>query len=267
MLGFLLALTARAVTGCTPASQAAAGVTLAGSTSVEPFAELLAEEYARKYPQAPVINIQGGGSTAGIEAAISGTADMGMSSRALKESELAAGLVAQPIAYDAIAVVVHPENPVSSLTSEQVQGVFAGEISNWRQVGGHDHDIVVVVREEGSGTRGAFDELMMRGTRVSRRALRQDSNGAVRVIVNSDRNAIGYMSLGIVGQYVKPVALDGVKPTVQAAVEGDYTLVRPFLFCWKGELITGAKDFLAYCLSPEGQAVLGIEGLIPVEEA
>jgi len=234
---------------------------------VQPFAELLAEEYARQHPTEPVINIQGGGSTAGIEAALTGAADIGMSSRALKESESAQGLVSQPIAYDAIAVVVHPTNPIASLSSEEVRSIFAGEIGNWSQLGGTDDTITLVVREEGSGTRGAFDELMMGDAKVSPRALRQDSNGAVRVIVNSDRNAIGYMSLGIVGDFVKPVALDGVMPTVEASVAGDYFLVRPFLFTWLGQLSAPAQRFVDYCLTAEAQAILGLEGLIPVEGA
>jgi len=255
-------------TGCGPvASSAGGGISVAGSTSVQPFAELLAEEYARERPTAPVVNIQGGGSTAGIEAALTGAADVGMSSRELKDSELAQGLVSQPIAYDAIVVVVHPDNPVAALTSEEVRRIFAGEVDNWSQLGGGDDRITLVVREEGSGTRGAFDELMMGDTRVSARALRQDSNGAVRVIVNSDRNAIGYMSLGIVGDFVKPVPLDGVTPTVEASMAGDYFLVRPFLFTWLGELSAPAQRFVDYCLTAEAQAILGLEGLIPVEGA
>lgn len=269
VLALLLGLAAGSVAGCGPSASSAGGgdLSIAGSTSVQPFAELLAEEYARQHPDAPVVNIQGGGSTAGIEAALSGTADIGMSSRALKESELAQGLVRQPIAYDAIAVVVHPSNPISELTSEQVRQVFSGEIDNWSALGGSDHAITLVVREEGSGTRGAFDELMMEDTKISVRALRQDSNGAVRVIVNSDPNAVGYMSLGIVGDWVKPVTLDGIAPTVEASMAGEYFLVRPFLFTWLGQLSEPAQRFLDYCLTPEAQAILSLEGLIPVEGA
>ncbi len=253
--------------GCGPRGAGAeSGIILAGSTSVQPFAELLAEVYAREYPEAPVVDIQGGGSSAGIEAALAGIADIGMSSRNLKEAELAQGLVVQPIAYDAIAVVVHSSNPVDGLTSDEVRAIFAGEIRNWSRVGGPDEPITVITREEGSGTRGAFQELLMEESRITDLALRQDSNGAVRVIVNSDRNAIGYMSLGIVGGYVKPLALDGVVPTVEAAVSGEYRLVRPFLFTWLGELGPSAADFLEYVLSPGAQKVLGSEGLIPVKE-
>ncbi|NPV08272.1 MAG: phosphate ABC transporter substrate-binding protein [Anaerolineae bacterium] len=267
ILAFLWCALATSLGACVPSSGGTAGgIVLAGSTSVQPFAELLAEEYAREHPSEPVINIQGGGSTAGIEAALSGTAEIGMSSRALREAELAEGLSYQPIAYDAIAVVVHQDNPISSLTSEQVRQIFSGEITTWSQLGGPERPITLITREEGSGTRGAFEELLMQDSRISDRALRQDSNGAVRVIVNSDPAAIGYMSLGIVGTFVKPVALDGVQPTTRAAIEGEYALVRPFLFVWRGELSPPARKFVDYCLSPPAQGILSGEGLIPVEE-
>lgn len=254
-------------TGCSlrPGS-AASGIILAGSTSVQPFAELLAEDYERRFPSEPIVNVQGGGSTAGIEAALSHTADIGMSSRPLKPKELEAGLAAQPIAYDAIAVVVHPSNPVSELSAAEVRAIFAGEITSWNQVGGEDREIVIVTREEGSGTRGAFEELVMEGQRITPLALRQDSNGAVRVIVSSDPAAIGYISLGIVGEVVKPVALDGVVPTASAAISGEYPLVRPFLFVLNGEPTDDAREFIGFVLSPESQAILGHEGLIPVED-
>jgi len=251
------------VTTACGARQAGDQIVLAGSTSVEPFAELLAEHYMAEHPEAPTIDVQGGGSTAGIEAAISHTADIGMSSRQLKEAEKALGLEVQVIAYDAIAVVVHPENPVDALTTEQVRAIFAGEIRNWREVGGENRPITVVTREEGSGTRGAFQELVMGESRITPLALRQDSNGAVRVIVSTDRAAIGYMSLGIVSNVVKPLALDGIVPSARAAVEGQYRLVRPFLFVWLGQLRPAAKAFVDYVLSPPAQAILAAEGLIP----
>ncbi|MGQ9553280.1 MAG: phosphate ABC transporter substrate-binding protein [Anaerolineae bacterium] len=254
--------------GCahSPRSEAA-GIILAGSTSVQPFAELLAEDFAHRYPDSPIINVQGGGSTAGIEAALTHTADIGMSSRDLKEKERGAGLTSEPIAYDAIAIVVHLDNPVSALTSEQVRAIFSGRIGNWRQVGGEDRPIIIITREEGSGTRGAFEEMLMKGERISDLALRQDSNGAVRVIVSSDRAAIGYISLGIVGNVVKPVALDGVLPSVEAALAGQYPLVRPFLFVLNGQPSRPAQRFIDFVLSADAQAILAKEGLIPVKQS
>lgn len=243
---------------------ASSGLVVAGSTSVQPFAELLAEQFARENPTLPPVNVQGGGSTAGIEAVQTHAADVGMSSRDLKDAEVATGLTAFPIAHDAIAIVVHPSNPVRSLTSAQVQGIFSGQITSWSQVGGPNWPIVVVTREEGSGTRSAFQDLLMGKAQITDQALRQDSNGAVRVIVSSDKAAIGYMSLGIVGGVVTPLTLDGVTPTAEAALKGDYKLVRPFLFVFSQEPSGEARQFLDYCLSPEAQKTLASEGLIPV---
>ena len=254
--------------GCARSSRSeTTNIILAGSTSVQPFAELLAEDFAHRYPDGPVINVQGGGSTAGIEAALTHTADIGMSSRNLKEDEQNAGLTPKPIAYDAIAIVVNLGNPVSALTSEQVRAIFSGQITNWRQVGGEDRPIVIVTREEGSGTRGAFEEMLMKGERISDLALRQDSNGAVRVIVSSDRAAIGYISLGIVGNVVKPVALDGISPSVEAVLAGQYPLVRPFLFVLNGQPSPPVQRFIDFVLSADAQAILAKEGLIPVEQS
>ncbi len=253
---------------CKPQGEAAVSsssqVTLAGSTSVEPFAELLAERYMDSHPDAPAINVQGGGSTAGVRAALSGAADIGMSSRNLKPEEAAQGLTTQVIARDAIAVIVHPDNPVDNLSLAQVRGIFSGEIRNWRQVGGADRRIVVITREEGSGTRGAFEELVMDEEPITLSALRQDSNGAVRVVVAGDRYAIGYISLGLVNHQVKAVRLDGVEASVESVRDGSYGLSRPFLFLWKGELSASARAFIDYVLSPEGQSILAKEGLVTV---
>jgi len=258
--GALLALAA-----CHPRGEAGAfaeQLTLAGSTSVEPFAEMLAEHYMVEYPDTVTINVQGGGSTAGVRAALSGAADIGMSSRNLKPEEVEQGLGTQLIARDAIAVIVHPRNPVTDLTLAQVRGIFAGHITNWAQVGGENRSIVVVTREEGSGTRGAFEDLVMEGNPILLKALRQDSNGAVRVIVGGDRYAIGYISLGLVDERVRAVRLDGMVASVENARSGAYGLSRPFLFLWKGELTPSAEAFVAYVLSAEGQRLLAQEGLV-----
>ena len=260
-LGFL--------TGCRPVEESGSSttqVTLAGSTSVQPFAELLEEHYVTTHSPASAINVQGGGSTAGVQAAESGIADIGMSSRNLKEAELALGLKTLPIARDAIAVIAHPSNPITNLSLQQVRAIFAGQITNWSNVGGKDVDIIVVTREEGSGTRGAFESLVMGDDRITLRALRQDSNGSVRVIVAGHPDSIGYISLGIVDERVKALYLDGVTPSTENVVNGSYSLARPFLFLWKTEPSPAAQDFIDYVLSAEGQKLLAAEGLIPVKE-
>jgi len=239
------------------------GITLAGSTSVEPFAELLAEKYMAEHLQSPPINVQGGGSSAGIQAALSGNAEIGTSSRWLREEEK--GLEAILIAWDAIAIIVHPSNPLSDLTLNQVREMFAGRIDNWASLGGSDRPITLVTREEGSGTRGAFEELVMGGERITPAALRQDSNGAVRVMVAGDPEAIGYISLGIVDKRVKPLSIEGVFPSRETVSSGTYGLVRPFLFLVKGEPQGLAKEFIDYVLSPSGQEILEEEGLVRVK--
>jgi len=267
---YALAVWSGFLCGCSRPSQdidsPGRGVTVAGSTSVQPFAELLEEHYAAKNPGAAPINVQGGGSTAGVRAAASGIADIGMSSRNLKDEELASGLQTLPIARDAIAVIVHPTNPATHLSTEQVRGVFSGGISSWSGLGGEEATIVVVTREEGSGTRGAFEDLLMGGASISAGALRQDSNGAVRVIVAGNPAAIGYISLGVADERVKTLRLDGVKPTIESVVSGEYALARPFLFLWKTELSPAAQAFVDFVLSTEGQILLASEGLVPVEE-
>jgi phosphate transport system substrate-binding protein len=256
--GILLSLLLLVATGC---ARSSGGITVAGSTSVQPFAEMLSEEYAIAHP-AERVNVQGGGSSAGIEAVTSGAAEVGMSSRELKGEETK--LVRVEIARDAIAVVVHPTNPVRDLTIAQVKGIFAGQIRRWSEVGGPDHRIVVVTREEGSGTRGAFQDLVLgKDAEVDPGALVQDSNGAVRQLVSSDPSAIGYISLGLVNEGVRAVPLGGAAPTAENVNAGKYKLVRPFLFVLRPGTEDGpAKGFIQYVLSAEGQKSLAREGLL-----
>ena len=238
-------------------------LTVAGSTSVQPFAEKLAEHYMADHPGV-AINVQGGGSTAGVRAAETGAAQIGMSSRHLKDAE-AAALHQVTIALDGIAIIVNAASPVAGLTRTEVAAIFAGELTRWSQVGGPDRPIHFVTREEGSGTRGAFEEMVMGKKEIAPRALVQDSNGAVREIVASDPNALGYISLGLVDRRVRAVAVDGVLPTHDAIVAKSYAVVRPFLFLTRGEPAGAARTFVDYVLGSEAQRLLGLEGLIPVQ--
>jgi phosphate transport system substrate-binding protein len=229
-----------------------------GSTSIEPFAEMLAQEYEKTYP-GRYVNVQGGGSTAGIQAAINGIADIGMCSRALKADET--GFKDFIVARDGLAVVIHPSNPVGNLSRAQIQKIFAGDIINWKPLGGEDRPIRVITREEGSGTREAFMKLVMGKARVSRKALTQESNGAVKELVRNDPGAIGYMSLGL-AHGLKLAVVDGVAPSTEAVVSGQYPLVRPFLFVTRGEPSDRARAFIDYMLSPPSQQLLEQEGLV-----
>jgi phosphate transport system substrate-binding protein len=240
-----------------------AGITVAGSTSVEPFAELLAEEYMSSHPESHIY-VQGGGSTAGIEAAISGAANIGMSSRNLTKSEK--NLNAVTIAKDAIAVIVHPSSPVDDLPLDKIKEVFSGKIANWKELGGPNHPIDIVTREEGSGTRESFQKFVMGKEDISLGALVQDSNGAVRQVISSDSNAIGYISLGLVNDQVKALRISGIEPNLTNVHNGKYTLVRPFLFVFSKEPVGQAKSFLEFVLSPQAQKLLLREGLVPIIE-
>jgi len=256
----LLLLAILAGIGC---QRSRAGITVAGSTSVEPFAELLAEEYMAKHPETHIY-VQGGGSTAGIEAAMSGAANIGMSSRNLIDTEKK--LDAVTIAKDAIAVIVHPTSPVGDLPLDQISKIFSGKIANWKALGGPNHSIDIVTREEGSGTRESFQKFVMGKEDISLGALVQDSNGAVRQVISSDPNAIGYISLGLVNGQVKALRISGVQGNLTNVYNGKYVLVRPFLFVFNGEPAQEARSFLDFVLSPSAQKLLLREGLVPVLE-
>lgn len=236
---------------------------IAGSTSVQPFADKWAEVFMEKRPDT-VIDVQGGGSSAGIQAVKTGAAHIGMSSRELKEDEM--DLFQIEVAHDGLAIIVHPDNPLNNLSIDQVKSIFVGEIITWETLNGQNKPITVVVREEGSGTRGAFQELVMGKSRITKKAIVQDSNGTVREIVSRDPNAIGFISLGLVNDRVKALALDGVAPSEEAILNKEYKLVRPFLFLTK-EAPTGlAREFIDFVLSPEIQELVHKEGLIPVRK-
>jgi len=256
----LLALSVAALPGCRAGRQST-DLTLAGSTSIQPFADKWAEVFMKSHPDFGV-NVQGGGSSAGIQACKSGACEIGMSSRELKADEK--DLVEIVVARDGLAIIVHPSNPVRGAKVGGIKQIFAGDLRNWKLLGGPDRSITVVTREEGSGTRGAFQELVMGKTRIYKGAITQDSNGTVREIVAHDPNSVGFISLGLVNTQVKALDLDGASASEDHIRDGSYKLVRPFLFVSQGEPSGHSKDFIDFVLSPEGQALIKKEGLLPV---
>lgn len=236
-------------------------VTIAGSTSVMPFTEKLAEYFMLDNPDY-VIEVQGGGSTAGIQACVNRTVDIGMSSRHLKDDEKA--LTDITICNDGIAIVVNPGNPLDTLTIEQIRGIFGGGIKNWKELGWIDREIDAVSREEGSGTRGSFEDLIMNKLEIDDGIMVQDSNGSVKEVVATDPYAIGYISLGLLDERVKGLAVNGVSPTMEEIKSGAYGIVRPFLFLTNGEPGETAQIFIDFVLSEEGQTILQKEGLIDI---
>jgi len=253
-----------------PAEPEPAGtqISVAGSTTVQPVAEALAEMFTAKNPDVQ-IDVQGGGSSVGVKSAGEGTVDIGAASREVKESELVdfPNLVIHTIARDGIAIAVNPDVAVDGLTKDEVRDIFAGEIVNWSEVGGPDAAITVVSREEGSGTRGAFEEMVMGkdGPVIVDTALLFPSNGAVRTAVSTTPDSIGFLSFGYLDESVKALDVDGVEATVENALSGDYPVVRPLNMLTDGEPSGIVKEFLDFILSDEGQAVVVEEGYLSVK--
>ena len=249
-----------------PPEEAGGQLQIAGSSTVQPLAQSLAEAYVEMHPDVE-IDVQGGGSSVGVKSAAEGTTPIGNASRALKDSEMEEfpDLIAHTIARDGIAVVVHPDVPVDGLSLDEARQIFAGEITNWSEVGGPDENIIVVSREEGSGTRGAFEDMVMGDEAlIVDTALLQPSNGAVKTTVSTTPLSVGYISFGYLDDSVKPLAIDGVEPTVANAQSDEYPVVRPLNMVTKGEPTGLAKAFLDFIMSGEGQAIVA-EEYIPVE--
>lgn len=238
-------------------------INIIGSTSVQPLAQELADAFA-KVESGIQIDIQGVGSTAGVKAANDGTADIGTASRELKSEEKEWGLTEHVIARDGIAIAIHPSNPVTDLTTEQAAKIFKGEISNWSEVGGENKEIIVVSREAGSGTRGAFEEILGIENELSDTALVAEGNGAVKQNIATKEAAIGYVSLGYIDESIKPLKIDGVEATVETIKANEYPVARPFLMITKGELKPEVQAFIDFIMSSEGQEIVG-EGYIPVK--
>ena len=261
LLGFLGALLGSG--GCNSASDPTSRpLCIAGSTSVQPFAEKLAEIYMQRHPGAR-IDVQGGGSSAGIYAATQGAADLGASSRELLGAEKK--LLEIPIAFDGIAVVVHPSNPLTTIGLAEIRLIFGGAVNNWSFLKLPPHAIDLITREEGSGTREAFEHLVMGKGEITPAALVQDSNGSVREIVAGDPYSIGYISAGLVDNRVKALAIDGVLPTRDNIKNHTYKLTRRFLLVSRAAPAGSCKDFVNFVLGPQGQGILEAEGLVGVK--
>ncbi len=261
LIVFLIALLLAG--GCNSSSQTSSRpLCIAGSTSVQPFAEKLAEIYMRRHPGTR-IDVQGGGSSAGIYAATNGAADLGASSRELLGAEKK--LIEIPIAYDGIAIIVHPSNPLTNITLAQIRRIFTGAVTNWRALGLPPHAMDVITREEGSGTREAFEHLVMGKQEITPTALVQDSNGSVREIVAGDPYSLGFISAGLVDNRVKALAINGVLPIRENIKNHTYKLVRRFLLVARTKPAGPAEAFIHFILGPNGQKILEKEGLVGVK--
>ena len=260
-VAFIIIISTFILSGCGAGSRST--VIMAGSTSVQPYAEVLAEKYMMQY-QDRAVDVQGGGSSTGIRAAQSGTADIGMSSRNLSDEEQELWHVI--IARDGLVLIVHPDNPVDGLTLEQVRLIYIGVVTNWSELGGLDRRIHVITREEGSGTRGAFEDMLMDGSLITSRAIVQNTNGSVRQLVSNDVNSIGFLSLGLADHTVKALELDGIAASWDNVMNGSYSLYRPFYFVSAEEPVGLVKSFIDFTMSEEGQQILITEGLVTNSE-
>ena len=238
-------------------------ISMVGSTSMEKFANALSEAFMEKYPKVTV-TAEFVGSGAGIEAVSNGTADIGNSSRSLTDEEKAGGLEENIVAIDGIAVIVHPDNDVEDLTTDQLKKIYTGEITNWSEVGGVDEAIVVVGREAGSGTRGAFEELLGIEDQCQY-AQELNETGAVLAKVAKTSGSIGYVSLDVLDDTVSPLQLDGVEPSEKTVKDGSYALQRPFVMATNGKISEQSKQVQAvfdFINSDDGQKIIEKVGLV-----
>ena len=250
-------------------SGATGRISVTGSTTVLPIAQALAERYM-DLNQGADIRISGGGSSVGVAAVGEKTAGIGMASRELKEAETAKYPALKPIAIarDGIAVIVHPSNTVPHLTLDQVRGIYAGNVTNWKDVGGQDQQIVAIGRDSASGTREFFTEKVMGTTNTTATMLEKNSNGAIQSSVAPNPGAIGYVGLGYVDATVRavPLSVDGttVEPSIENVIDDRYPVARELYFVTSGDATGLARDFIAFALSDEGQQIVEKEGFIPV---
>lgn len=245
-------------------------IVVKGSTTVLPIAQKAVEVYVKKYPGVN-ISLSGGGSGDGIKALIDGITHIANSSRELKPEEEAKAKaknvnpVAHIIAYDAVVPIVHPSNKVKSLTLDQLSQIYQGNIRNWQEVGGDNLPIVVVSRDSSSGTFETWGHIVMKGARVTPRALMQASNGAVIQAVAKNKYAIGYVGMGYLNQMVKPLAVDGISASVETVRAKKYPVSRPLYMYTNGKPKDEVASFIDFILSKEGQKLVKELGFVPVK--
>jgi phosphate transport system substrate-binding protein len=249
----------------TPTADALTGrLTLVGSTTIQPLISSIASDFMLLHPNVN-LDIAGGGSAVGISAVHEGTADIGMASRILTDDE-SKGISQYQIAIDVLAIVVHPDNPVKSLTLTQIQDIYFGRVTNWKDLGGLDQVIVPVQRELSSGSRGAFDEMVLeKQTATASNIETSVTAGDAAARISNEEGAIGYIGFGNIDSTLKVLGVNGVIPNQVTAKDGSYPLIRPL------SLMTGpltqplAQTFIDYVLSPAGQKRINDLGWIPVK--
>jgi phosphate transport system substrate-binding protein len=253
----------------TGASYAAQPIVIKGSTTVLPIAQAALEAYMKKNPGVQ-ISLSGGGSGEGIKALIDKTTDIATSSREIKKEEITLAEtkgvkpVTHVVAYDAIIPVVHPKNKVTNLSIDQLSQIYQGKITNWKEVGGTDLQIVVISRDSSSGTFESWDHFIMKKAKVTPKAQMLASNGAIVTAVSKNRYAIGYLGMGYVNKSLKSLPVDGVKASVETALSKKYPLSRELYMYTDGEPTGEVAKFIAFVKSADGQKIVAKEGFVPL---
>ena len=257
----VIALAALTLAGC--AKKDTSPVTTDGSTSMEKVIGTLGEAFTEKEGINVTYNPTGSGS--GIQAVSEGRCDIGLSSRALKDDEKASGLKETIVALDGIAIIVNPQNPVKDLSLEQIAKIYTGEITNWKDVGGEDAEIVLIGREAGSGTRDGFESIT-KTKDVCQYRQELTSTGDVITTVSQNPNAIGYASLAAIKDSVKALTVNGVAPTEATVKDGTYLVQRPFVLVTKegAALSETAQKFFDFVTSADAASIISAAGAVPV---
>jgi len=244
-------------------------VTVAGSTTVLPFVQQCADEFMDFSPTTEIL-VSGGGSSVGIQAVGEGYADIGMASRDVKEIERGKypELIQHVIARDGIAMIVHPANPVSAMTLEELRAVYRGDITNWNELGGSDMPIVVVGRDGASGTREFFHDRVMKKDDFVPTQLEKNSNGAIHQTVALTPGAIGYVGLGYIDDRVRALSISHegrlIEPTTENVIHGDYPIARTLILVTRGQPREPVRVFLDFITGPDGQTFVEKEGFVRV---
>ncbi len=264
---FLLFVVLFAVTATTTATAASNSIVLDGSTTVGPLAKTFASYFTKKYGVRVTVSESGSGN--GAKSLINGSCTIAAMSRAMKAAEIAAARtkgvnpVAHVVALDGLAMIVHPANPVRSLSKAQISSIYRGTITNWREVGGPNARIVVIQRESNSGTQESFKELVSgKGVQITGSAETQSSNGSVKSRVSTTLSAIGFVGLGFVDRSVKVVAVNGVLPSLTMVKNGTYPITRPLFFYTNGQPAGSVRQFIELPKTKDGKRMITELGFI-----
>jgi phosphate transport system substrate-binding protein len=241
-------------------------INIAGGTAHIPVMQEAAKRVMR-FNSDINITIAGGGSGVGVKQAGEGLVQIGNTGRALKDSEIAEyGLISYPFAIDGVALAVHPSNGIGALSAKQVRDIFSGAITNWKDVGGNDAAITLYTREDGSGTREVFVDILLEKGEIAQNAVIVNSNGAMKTAIAKDANGVGYIGIGYIDAGVKALEIDGMKPTQENASNGAYTITRLLYMNTKGAPDKLTETFINYITdSADGKSIISGAGYIPLK--